>query len=1505
MSNYQVPGIPSQQDVNNVMTVNQKTELDAKMIAPTKKMASENPFEFNPEHLADGVGYQYINFRAVNIMELFVPMAYYIRNAKGFGQMDFRKGLNLCPNSITVIEVMGWINEQVMKEGNGGISYFTVEFLPMRFDYDDREESLKLKNQKHGTNNNNNNNNEIDEPMEDENNTINNININNHIVDPNEIKDWKNLTEEQFERLGRKFAGMRFRLSLYKPEKEQLPFYLEALFKQNEERMKKKASRGWRGGASSEEKQLSIFDLTFEKWKRVVCILEVGGYNIDNINSSVVFPTSPFNPTVAFAPTLSTQKAIQFGAIEPCGDVTEYVERIDNDYSNGVLMNTIKQYTFPYKGRWTYRINSQDTHYTNWRKCYFPYIKRNKYTETPEILMMRKLISSENIPGKCLVMGLETSGITVPPLEGEIEDSEDENFQGISKVGRGTTMYRNKSVENAALYASCTQQEHEMTMEHFKELTAAKFHELTLKHKNRIGSLSYSREVVRLRRKCIWEFENHMWQQDAAVSDSMKSIIEYSNEYLRHFKNYSLPVKHICKNLSPLADAITQFQIALETIFNVRSVHKDVVVCMLTVWQIYMRTPFHAHMLLVGPAKAGKSFMFQLAMMLLIKGTYKALSYVTPKAKAGFADTPFKIDCMIEFFEEMLAQHLGVGKNESQKSVAGNANSDVESLIKNWLTTGKISFQRTIMVNNMPVVQEAEISCNSIMMAAANISALELPDPMASRFNIVNCQIKDRVDSIEQERVDLRSYIKPSSEANLAYEAITYRMKRNQMLIAYISSLIYVGVLPQPNMTAGVFTILGALRLASKYLLKNTTDARNIQRLEFLLTSLILWRAIVIVFDSMISPIKDKTWEADHILHVIPYLYSTTEDASIVIGLLAQQFEDTLSQNILKHLAEYVLMNDVSTMSIQRPIDVNDPSQPLLIWSSMPPPPQQHKKKRLHRKQPTEIAKEVINAIVPHLDSINCIKQSYINEPDPVAITNNDDDNAEDEKRLEVNHLSPEGYITAKVPGDTLKSLGQTIHLSMNPRPTLLDVTETFKRLSEQSHPYQEYTAIKIDPITKQPVYGLMTKKDYILKYNHTATNSNNGRESGLSNTIQLSKNVIKHSLGKSQRRLMKCVEETVCHPHARQNNILYGENRSDLFYISNVIRVVITTVDKKGQPAQPMRILNPTYFNALLKKITHGSLDNIYHSFRGGKKPVINLNTVFSNEEGIELDSDLNDYAVDQFNAQNHFTDEELKYQKPFADADYELPFNHPLIIHREIKKLHSEPELQKMMIYPNEIINEHKDQKKFNEINEQSKINKDGNVRFTSSKAESARLRAKRKAEQAIEMDEKYNESKQQNQLSLNLLIRTQTSESRYLDENTRSSSSGSNNNNNNTPIVLNPANSYLIDPFFAEQVDNDEDDDDDFDDENNTSYADNSIDDNEFDISNLQISEDQLNADGIRALETVEAQIQQQQQNNNDNNNTVNNNIEYETNEEEEGQENMQIEGDENDYEIESIF
>ena len=1473
--NYQVPGIPTTQDVSNVMTIDQKTELDAKIIPPKMKMASENPWEFNPSHLVTGHEYRFKTFKPENIMELFVPMKYYIRNAKGFGQMDFRTFLNMCPYSITIIEVMGWINEQVMEEGAGGISYFTIEFLPQRFDYDEKADKIKPKI-------NNNNNLADNEPMEDENTDKQN---DNNIVDINEIKDWKNLTEEQFERLGRKFAGMRFRLSLHDPAKKELAFYLDALLKQNKEMKKKKANRGWHSGSRNGEKLLSLFDLTLEKWKRIVVV--VLGLNLkpDDNNSSVVFNTSPWNPTVAFAPAKSTQKAFKCGAIKPCCDVLNYVQRFDS--SHGSITNQIKQYTFPYKGRWTYRINSADTKYDIWCHCYFPYIKRNQFAVNEEIRMMQRLVSSEDIPGECLVMGLEISGITVPALDGEIEDSEDENYQGQSKVGRGTTMYKNTSVENAAIYASNSRQEHEMTMEHFRDLTRAKFHDLTLKFKDKIGSKSYCKALNTLRRKCVYEFENHMWQQDAAVSDSMKAIIEYSNEHLRQNRNYSLPMKHTCKNLSPLAEAITQFQIALETIFSVRSVHKDVVVCMLTVWQIYMRTPFHAHMLLVGPAKAGKSFMFQLCQLLLIIGTYKALSYVTPKAKTGFAATPYKIDCMIEFFEEMLSEHLGVNKNNN-KSVAGNANTDIESLIKNWLTTGKISFQRTTIINGVSVVQEAEISCNSIMMAAANISALELPDPMASRFNIVNCQIKDRADAIEQERVDLRSYIKPSHAVTLALQGIQFRMKRNQALIAYISSLIYVEILPQPNMTAGVFTILGALRLASKYLLKNTTDARNIQRLEFLMTSLILWRAVVIVFDSAISPIKDIKWEPEHILHVIPYLYSTTEDASIVLGLLSHQFEDVMSQNIIKHLSEYVLTHDVSTISVQRPFDANDPAQPLLTWSSLEP--EQPKKRRIHRKVANVVTKEPVKAIdVPVVDSINSINQSYINAPiittAVTTTTNHDnnnkkkkDDKSEVEKRLEVNILSPEAYIVATVPGEDMKAVSRVIHTAMNVKPNPIDVMDTLKRLAEQIHHYQEYGVIGMDPITQQAIFGLVSKRDYILKYNHTATHHNNNNESNLSNTIQLSKLVIKHSIGKTQRRLMRCVEEILCHPYTRNANVLYGENRNDLFYASHVINVENPSTNKKGKTRKAMRILNPTYFSTLIKQIAHASLDSIYHSFRGGKRPVINLNTIFSSEEGIELDSDLNDYAVDQFNNENYFTTDELKYSKDYS-GEIELPINHPKAIKQEILKKHSEEELKKMMCYPNDIIKEREDQKKYNEENKDSKFNKEGKLRFISSKDEMMRMRAKRKLEEEAEVDEK------EARLSLNVLIRTESIESKYMDENTRSSSNGSGSNVHvHLPIIVDDLNRHLITDYVAPQLG----DDDDSNDDDISSFGDYTVgdDDNDnegnIDVTTIHVplTQQEIDDNACRiALETFEAQQQQQQQNNNNNNNNTEINMDYE--------------------------
>lgn len=142
-----------------------------------------------------------------------------------------------------------------------------------------------------------------------------------------------------------------------------------------------------------------------------------------------------------------------------------------------------------------------------------------------------------------------------------------------------------------------------------------------------------------------------------------------------------------------------------------------------------------------------------------------------------------------------------------------------------------------------------------------------------------------------------------------AFEAMKLFWRRNQMLLCEIQLRIATGVMVDVNFKAcGLFFgMVGAHMKATNHI--NMSDNRKFERFKAIVRVLVIMDAIDLVWDSALSPIKEVPHMLTHLLLVEKHLVATKEHAIFAIGLLSNQWEDTLRIDVVATMKKLFFPN--------------------------------------------------------------------------------------------------------------------------------------------------------------------------------------------------------------------------------------------------------------------------------------------------------------------------------------------------------------------------------------------------------------------------------------------------------------------------------------------------------------------------------------------------------------------------------------------------------------------
>ena len=202
-------------------------------------------------------------------------------------------------------------------------------------------------------------------------------------------------------------------------------------------------------------------------------------------------------------------------------------------------------------------------------------------------------------------------------------------------------------------------------------------------------------------------------------------------------------------------------------------------------------------------------------------------------------------------------------------------------------------------------VQEKQL-CRCAYWWNMNITFAALPDSCKSRCHCKEETSRDRgvldngglLDIVAGN--DNRPNIKQELRKNLST-----RMKRTQMLFWFVAKLIDVGILREIDMRVARLFAVNLLRAGHKGV-RNGNDVRRMQRLFMLVRALVVLGAIDALFDDPLSSIANRPWQPAYFLLLRKYLVAKTEHVSMAFGLMHDQYENPVIDQVESALIELI-----------------------------------------------------------------------------------------------------------------------------------------------------------------------------------------------------------------------------------------------------------------------------------------------------------------------------------------------------------------------------------------------------------------------------------------------------------------------------------------------------------------------------------------------------------------------------------------------------------------------
>jgi len=419
---------------------------------------------------------------------------------------------------------------------------------------------------------------------------------------------------------------------------------------------------------------------------------------------------------------------------------------------------------------------------------------------------------------------------------------------------------------------------------------------------------------------CLNEFYQ-LFNPSADIPNSIKEITNFGENYLyeikqeyeqknyKYFKinnqekrlgiNFCLPQKRIYHNLSFFHSVIISLVLLFEVAFDVLHVHQLILMLLFCSFTAFDQEPLKPSCLNKGDAGHGKSYALDVLRSLLIPGTYLDLKSFTEHAFDGAGQV---FDMCVLILDDIMDSAL------SDKKGAKN---ETAQALKYFLSNNKLSTARCKMDDGNPSMIVSEAKTGMILIGNTNIDEDDILPPIVDRVLMTSVHPSLRSDRVPSE-IKFKDINNPYIEER---EKCQLYIRRTQYLMCLTLLLIHVGLIHPVNTTSVDIIRIKLQKLSLKENLKNANANRKRKAISQLLNIVVIFRAIVTLFDHPNSILLEKDWKPEHIFEIEKYLVATPDDLVFVMGLIEHQFESSVGKHFFNYISSFVENNVVKQVN--------------------------------------------------------------------------------------------------------------------------------------------------------------------------------------------------------------------------------------------------------------------------------------------------------------------------------------------------------------------------------------------------------------------------------------------------------------------------------------------------------------------------------------------------------------------------------------------------------------
>jgi len=415
-----------------------------------------------------------------------------------------------------------------------------------------------------------------------------------------------------------------------------------------------------------------------------------------------------------------------------------------------------------------------------------------------------------------------------------------------------------------------------------------------------------AKEESRLRKefeaKAIESFRT-VWHEHVSpsiMSNALREIIKWGNNYQKTHTNLCSTQPKFTTNMSLSSEWAIRLLWHAETIHYCYVGHEMVLVAMISQLGTYGNDRTNKFLYLaLGPPGLAKSYTLNITYDFAIPG-----SVDRAMTESKLSDTAAQcLDYIIKHWHELDDARLGVKPGNGNGKQNGPVD-DITNHFKSRISEGWVmhKYMNLDRLTGERTEVNVKISANCGTLANSNSRRDMINPAIADRFHIVTFLDYDRPDKTLQQCTEAARCASPAiQKLQLNNQAQMHLM---QYRVALTGFLMRLEVLPPVNTIWAEKIFDSVIRRILFVTGQRKLPNRLTNRMVAAVRSLTIINAIYILFDSQVSPLRDKPFELQHMSLLVPYLMATEQEAILVLGIFKSELENRFQTTLIKALLD-------------------------------------------------------------------------------------------------------------------------------------------------------------------------------------------------------------------------------------------------------------------------------------------------------------------------------------------------------------------------------------------------------------------------------------------------------------------------------------------------------------------------------------------------------------------------------------------------------------------------